>query len=382
MLYQIIVAGCLLGFLVNLILNLRSLKLPSAEDPLPEPAPLISVLIPARDEETNIGKCLASLQQQDYPNYEVLVLDDNSSDDTAAIVSSFAAGDKRIRLIHGQPLAHGWTGKSFACHQLAAQARGSWLLFTDADTIHAPNMLRSVLPMAIKTRASLLSGFPRQLANSWLQRVVTPIWQFIIMSWMPLWALQYGRKPKAGLAIGQFLLFPKEEYWRIGGHRAVRAKILEDVWFGIETTRKGGRHVVVDLSNVVSTNMYPNLGATWKGLARSIYSVIAISPAALVGLIIAAWILYMAPFYTLWNDLFVLESPRPWLHMVVFQVVIIIVMRLICDIRFKNSVLSSFLHPIAISFLFLDVLYAGGLRIIGQGTRWKDRVYEKSSGIE
>ena len=378
MLYQLIVAGCLLGFLANLILNLRSLIVPSHKDSLPEP-PLVSVLVPARNEEANIGKCLESLSRQDYPNYEVIVLDDNSSDSTAAIVSGFAAKDGRIRLIKGEPLPRSWAGKPFACHQLASQAKGSWLLFTDADTIHAPTMLRSVLPAAISLRASMLSGFPRQISNSWAQKVVTPVWQFVIMGWLPLWLVQHGRK--AGLAIGQFLLFQKDEYWRIGGHEAVRARVLEDIWLGIETSRKGGRHVVVDLSNEVSCNMYRDIGATWKGLARSIYSVIAISPPALAALVLAAWVFYIAPFYTLWHELFIFPFPSPWLNVVIFQVGIIIVMRLLCDLHFKSSIIAAILHPVGISFLFLDVLYAGARRLIGPGIPWKDRVYEKGSGV-
>ena len=167
MLYQGIIAICLTVFMVNLILNLRSLhKLGDEKEGLPEPLPLISILIPARDEESDIVPCLESLRRQDYPNYEILVLDDNSSDNTAAVVEQIAAADPRVRLLRGEPLPQGWAGKPFACHQLAAQARGSWLLFTDADTIHDPAMLRSALAYAHNNRLALLSGFPLQHAGS------------------------------------------------------------------------------------------------------------------------------------------------------------------------------------------------------------------------
>jgi chlorobactene glucosyltransferase len=301
MLYQLIIAGCLLGFLINLILNLRSLRAPRSDSRLPEPALLISVLIPARDEEANIAACLESLQKQDYPNFEVLVLDDNSSDNTAAIVRQIAARDDRIRLLSGEPLAEGWAGKPFACYQLAKEARGSWLLFTDADTTHAPHMLRSVLALAFELKPSLLSGFPRQLANSLPEKIASPVWYFVIMSWLPIWWLQRSKRPKPSLAIGQFLFFPREEYWRIGGHKSVKSKLLEDVWLGMEINRHGGRYIAVDLSPVVSCNMYHSLGAMWKGLGRSIYSVAALSPAALAGLIIAGYIFFLAPFYSLCN---------------------------------------------------------------------------------
>ena len=175
MLYEIVVAAGLVSFVLNLILNLRSFKIPHGDSQIPEPAPLVSILIPARDEAANIGACLGSLQKQDYPNFEILVLDDNSSDNTAAIVARLAAQDNRIQLIGGEPLAEGWAGKPFACYQLAKKARGSWLLFVDADTTHAPYMLRSVLALALELKPSLLSGFPRQLVTSLPQKVAIPV---------------------------------------------------------------------------------------------------------------------------------------------------------------------------------------------------------------
>ena len=189
MLYHLIIAAGLVSFLLNLFLNLRSLKRPSEDSHPPHPAPFTSILIPARDEEANIAACLDSLRKQDYPNFEILVLDDNSSDDTVGIVEGIAAKDNRVRLIRGEILPEGWAGKPFACYQLARQARGSWLLFTDADTIHAPHMLRSMLTLALNLKPSMLSGFPRQLAASLPQKVAIPVLYFIIMSWLPLWWL-------------------------------------------------------------------------------------------------------------------------------------------------------------------------------------------------
>ena len=381
MLYQLIIAGCLLSFMLNLILNLRSLRAPRPDSKVPEPAPLISILIPARDEEANIATCLESLQKQDYPNFEILVLDDNSSDNTAAIVRQIAAKDDRIRLLSGESLAEGWAGKPFACHQLAKEARGCWLLFTDADTIHAPHMLRSVLDLALELKPSLLSGFPQQLANSLPEKIATPVWYFVIMSWLPIWWLQRSKQPKPTLAIGQFLLFPREEYWRIGGHRAVKSRILEDVWLGVEVNRHGGRHIAIDLSPVVSCNMYQSLGALWKGLARSIYSVAAISPAALAGLIIAGYLFFLAPFYSLWNELFVVVSPSAWRNVIIFQVALIMVMRWLLDNHFKEPIISTLMHPVGFSFLFLDTLYASSLRVVGAGVHWKKRLYNRKSGV-
>jgi chlorobactene glucosyltransferase len=382
MLYQLIIASGLAVFLINVVLNFKNLVRPDGAASFPAPAPLISVLVPARDEEANIRDCLESLQKQDYPNYEILVLDDNSADGTASIVEGMATGDTRIRLISGEPLPEDWAGKPFACYQLARQAKGDWLLFVDADTTHAPHMLRSTLDVALKSRASMLSGFPRQLAATLPLKIVIPLMYFVILGWLPLWWLQRSRKPRPSLAIGQFLLFPRDEYWRVGGHKVVQSRIAEDVWLGIEVVRHGGRHVAVDLSSVVACNMYRDIGAAWHGLGRSIYSVTAISPLGLFGLMIAAAFFYVGPFYWLWRGIFVIDTTFLWRAVVILQVVVILVMRWLVDNRFKEPAGSVFFHPVGLLFLFLDVLHAGGRYLVGAGVSWKERVYGGESMVK
>ena len=382
MLYHLIIAAGLVGFVLNLFFNFRALKRPRRDSPLPEPAPLVSILIPTRDEEANIEACLKSLQNQDYPNFEILVLDDNSTDNTAGIVERMAAEDDRIRFFVSEPLPEGWVGKSFGCYQLAKKARGSWLLFVDADTIHAPHMLRSVLALAIESKTGLLSGFPRQLASSLPQKIAIPVLYFVIMSWLPIWWLHRSKKPRPSLAIGQFLLFPTEKYWKIGGHQVVKSRILEDVWLGVEMNRHGGRHIAIDLSPVVSCNMYRNLGAMWDGFVRWLYSVAALSRAGLVLLLVAGLAFFLAPFYWLWQELFVVSTPTGWGSIIVFQVVVIFGMRWLVDKRFKEPMLSFILHPIGFSFLVLTGLYAGSRQVVGAGIRWKRRLYSRESAIE
>ena len=382
MLYQVIIAAGLVTFLINLILNLRSLKIPKRTSRVPAGTPMISVMIPARDEAANIRNCLESLQKQDYPNYEILVLDDNSADETSEIVAGIAAQDKRVQLFRGKPLPDDWAGKPHACYQLAQHARGDWFLFVDADTTHAPHMLRSVLSLASKHKTSLLSGFPRQLATSLPQKIAIPVLYFVILSWMPLWWVHRSRKPKPSLAIGQFLLFPREAYWRIGGHEAVKARILEDVWLGVETVRHGGRHLAIDLSSVVSCNMYRNIGAMWEGFIKWTYSVAAMSRLGLFALLAAGYFFFLAPFYWLWNEYITLMAPSVWRNVLLFQVGIILLMRGLIDIRFKEPIISVILHPFGFAFLVASALFAGGKRLVGAGVSWKKRFYGRESTVE
>lgn len=382
MLYQIIVAAGLVVFALNLILNLRALRRPKRDSAIPQPAPLVSVLIPARNEETNIEACVKSLQEQDYPDFEIMVLDDNSRDRTADIVTRMAATDDRIQLLSGDPLPQGWAGKPHACYQLAQKAKGSWLLFVDADTTSAPHMLRSVMALALKLKPSLLSGFPRQLATSLPQKIAIPVLYFIILSWLPLWWLHRSKKPKPSLAIGQFLLFPKEEYWRIGGHRAVKGRILEDVWLGLETTRHGGRHVAIDLSSVFFCDMYHSIKGMSEGVIKWMYSVASLSSAALVGLMVAGYVFYLAPFYWLWHEFFAVDAPTAWRPLIIFQVVVIIGMRLMADNRFREPFISAWLHPIGFLYILLSAVYAAIRQAIGKGVSWKERLYSQGSGVK
>lgn len=382
MLYQILVVAGLALFAMNLVLNLKALRRPRKDSQLPKSAPLVSVLIPARNEEGNIEACLQSLQGQDYPNFEVLVLDDNSRDRTGEIVARIAMQDDRVQLLRGEPLPARWAGKPFACYQLAQKAKGDWLLFVDADTTSAAHMLRSVMALAMELKPSLLSGFPRQLASSLPQRIAIPVLYFIIMSWFPIWWLQRSNKPKPSLAIGQFLLFPREDYWRIGGHQAVKGKILEDVWLGVETTRHGGRHIAIDLSPVFFCDMYHSLKGMSEGVIKWMYSVASLSPAALVGLMVAGYVFFLAPFYWLWHELFMVAAPTDWRPLIISQVIVIIAMRLMVDTRFREPAISAWLHPFGFCYILLSAVYASFMQAIGKGVSWKERVYSQGSGVK
>ena len=162
----------------------------------------------------------------------------------------------------------------------------------------------------------------------------------------------------------------------------MKSRILEDVWLAMEVYRRGGRHISVDLSPVVSCNMYRDIGTMWEGFIRWIYSVTDISPLALVGLLAAAYFFYLAPYYWLWNEFLVVDAPTVWRNVVIFQVAVILIMRWLIDTRFKEPVISAWLHPFGFSFLFASALYAGGRRMVGAGVRWKERLYGGGSTVD
>jgi len=383
MIYQLILGSLLTLVFLNLVMNLYFLKTAQRKSGREDLQEFVSILVPARNEQDNIGRCLQSLTQQTCANLEILVLDDNSTDKTAEVVAGFCRKDKRVRLVTGKPLETGWAGKPFACQQLADQAKGQWLLFVDADTIHAPEMVSSTLKLARLTGAALVSGMPRQLGHSLPQQIAIPVLYFIIMAWLPVWYLQSPKgKPRPCVAIGQFMLFDSAFYRNMGGHGVVKSRIIEDVWLAVETVRRGGKYILADLSQVVSCNMYRNIRDMYHGFIKWMYSVASLSIWALAGLMLAGYLLFFAPFYSLWNQLFVLNTPSPWFLVVVFQVVIILVMRLMVDIRFKEPLVSSLLHPFGFIFLFATCISAVIKIIMGNGVVWKERIYDHNSRIK
>ncbi len=376
MLYQQVVAILLAVLLLNLLLNLRSLRKAKPAVDLPDPAPLISVLIPARNEEANIESCLESLRRQDYPHFEILVLDDTSTDSTAEIVAGVAAEDSRVRLLRGDPLPDGWAGKPFACHQLAQEARGSWLLFTDADTVHAPSVLRYVLCTAIGSHVALISGFPHQRTTSIWQKMALPIlFYFMLLWWMPLWWLQRSERALPSVAIGQFMFFSAREYRSIGGHEAVKSRIVEDVWLGRETARHNYRQLTLDLSQLVSCQMYREFGPMWDGIARWLYTVASLSVFGLIVLMAVVVLLLLAPFLWLAHGLLLAQPAFSWQMVVGIQVAILLFGRFLVGRRFSQPKSSVILHPIGIGFLLAVGLFAIYQYLTRAGIRWKGRVY-------
>lgn len=381
MIYQIIVAVVLVGFTVNMYLNLRYIKRPLTKKSLPENPPLVSILIPARNEALNIKRCLESLIKQDYPNFEILVIDDNSSDNTYEIIRRMSEKDSRIRVFHGESLPEDWAGKPYACYQLACRAGGEWLLFVDADTIHSPDMLRGIINLALQEKPALLSGFPRQIVSTESNRIAIPVLYFILWGWIPMWWIHRDARLRPSLAIGQFLLFPHDAYWRMDGHKAVQNRILEDVWLGVEVTRAGGRHIAIDLSEVTSCHMYRNLASMTEGFVRWIYSVASLSPMLVVALMTLAIILYVAPLFWFWRGISQ-GYAFLWLGIVGIQIIFGYTMRYFLDTRFKASLVSVILYPLGITFLLLICFRVFWQQITGVGVQWKNRLYHKESCIK
>jgi chlorobactene glucosyltransferase len=258
----------------------RRLPRVSTCEPPPDAA-LASILVPARNEESNIAGCLESLLAQLYPRLEVIAVDDNSTDRTGEIIAEISGRDPRLLFTKAPPTPPGWTGKNHALDRGVRAARGEWLLFTDADTRHRPLALASAVAHASRRGLDLLSLVPRVIAPSLWERILQPPAMGYLARWFPPDRINDPGDPLA-FANGQFLLLRRSAYERLGGHAAVRGAFLEDVAFARAAKRSGLRMECALGKNLVSVRMYDTLARYLRGWHRIYLHSVDRRPAALL----------------------------------------------------------------------------------------------------
>ncbi len=257
--------------------------------------PFVSVLVPARNEERNIEACVTSLLGQRYPRFEVLVLDDDSTDETPVILSRLEQSCRRLRVLRGQPLPDDWLGKHWACHQLALAAQGDLLLFVDADTRHHPLMLREAVAAQAREESDLLTGLPHEETVTLGERLVIPIIGWAVLALLPLGLAHRLKSALLSMGIGQFMLFRRAAFWAVGGFVAVRQDPVDDMALARRTKRNGLCWRFLDLSGRVSCRMYQGFKGAADGLGKSVFPALGRRLAVLAGLfVLLAW-MYLAP---------------------------------------------------------------------------------------
>jgi Glycosyltransferase like family 2 len=243
----------------------------------------VSVLIPARDEARRIGACLASISGP----YEVIVLDDGSSDDTATIAAAHGA-----RVITGAALPSGWLGKPHACAQLAAAASGDVLVFVDADVRLRPGGIDAAVAQLDDGGFDLVAPHPLQCVDTMAERLVQPLLQWSVLSFLPLRVAERSRRPSLCAANGQFLVVRRAAYERAGGHEP--QAVLDDLALARAIKRVGGRVTVVDGTHLAACRMYAGWTEVRDGYAKSLWSAFG-SPAGSAAVVAAMALAYLVP---------------------------------------------------------------------------------------
>jgi chlorobactene glucosyltransferase len=377
--YQSAVLGviALMGVIAAInVLTIRSL----GHDALPADLPFVSVLIPARNEATSIGACLDGLTRQEYPHYEVIVLDDNSDDETGSIVRLWSNVDARIRLAQGSPLPPGWVGKNYACQQLARAAQGDVLLFVDADTTHGPGSISGGVAALERSGAGLVTVIPRQVLGTFWERTILPMLHFVTFCFLPLAAVHRLRNPRFAMANGQYLMFRKSAYRAIGGHASVKDVMVEDVWLSRRIKETGFSLRIMDGGSHVACRMYRSLEEIWRGFSKNLFAGFKFSVPAIAAVMLFNTLTSIVPYFSL-LALLAGFLPPYLLPAVAAQVAMLVAIRTMLALRFRLGVLSGLLHPLGMAMVAGIAVNSVRWILFAGGTRWKGREYSYSKHI-
>ena len=373
----------------------------------------LSVLIPARNEETNIRATLAAVLANHGAEFEVIVLDDHSTDGTASIVSEFATRDPRVRLESAPPLPAGWCGKQHACHVLARLARHPLLVFIDADVRLAPDALArmsgfmerasvldcgSTLPLSDASQSArglaqsktsrsssplvnrkspivnciaLASGVPRQELGTFSERLLLPLIHFVLLGFLPMHAMRRTRWSSMSAGCGQLFIARREAYEQCGGHSMLRDSLHDGIKLPRVFRQAGFKTDLFDATDLATCRMYQTNGETWRGLGKNATeglaapgTILPMTSLLLGGQVLPLVLLACAP----------LLSPAGLVFAAV-ATALAYLPRFVAAALFRQSLGSALLHPFGVLALLAIQWHALARHILGRPAEWKGRSY-------
>ncbi len=327
--------------LINVIFN-QTLRVTKLQDDYP----FVSVLVPIRNEEQNIPKLLNSLSMQDYHNFEIIILDDDSNDTSYQVASSFRNKINNLQIIRGAKLPNKWLGKNWACHQLSENAKGEILIFIDADVILHPSAISTLIGYLRKFKLDALSVFPTQIMHSLGEKLVVPMMNWILLSLLPLVLVRKSKFKSLTAANGQILMFKKEVYQKIGGHTKVFNQPVEDMELAKLVKTTGHQFGTFLGGELVKCNMYKGFIDSIQGYSKNFYNGFKLNWLLFILFILVLGLSNIIPFVLVFsNFLFMLP-----IFFIIFN-------RIIVSYLSKQNIISNILlHiPQFIVFLFLAI---------------------------
>ena len=334
---------------------------------VPAPAaghPAISVLIPARNEEANIGAACAAVLASTGAEVELVVLDDASTDRTPAILAAIA--DPRLRVASAPKLPPGWSGKQHACHVLGGLARHELIVFVDADVRLAPDALsRMAGYMQRHPAAGLASGFPRQVTETWSEQLLLPLIHFLLLGFLPMAAMERSASPGLGAGCGQLFIARRDAYVQAGGHAAIRASLHDGLMLPRAFRQAGLMTGLFDASPFATCRMYVNAAQVWEGLCKNATEGMA-KPRAL-----PVWTAILFGGQVLPAVLMLVHPSVP----AGLALAASLGLRLALAARFRQPWLAAVLHPLGVVAL-LVVQWSSLVRAArGRPATWRGRAY-------
>ena len=335
---------------------------------------LVSVIVPARNEERNIGKCIEGILRQNYKNIELIVSDDESTDNTSLIVENYKNKDKRIKLLRINFLPKGWTGKNYACYKGFEFSKGKYLLFTDADTFFiSERTIEYAISKMKEKNLSLLSLIPKIETLTFWEKVFMPLWSFAFITFFPLKLYYISKNKMASFALGPFLMFDRNFYEKIGGHKEIKDEIVDDLYLARITKENGGKIALLDGKDFVKVRFYENYEEMKKGTVKSIFGAFSYSYKYLFLFLLISFIIFLLPFINFLIG--ILISSSTLLKISFLEISIIYLLKFISDSYNSHDLKYTLLFPfsllLGIYFCFLSIKEA----FFKEGYVWKERFY-------
>jgi len=344
-------------------------------------APLVSILVPARNEEHRVLEaCIRSILAQDYGNFEVIAVDDRSTDQTGAILERLAKRDDRLRVIEGEELPGGWLGKPYAMQQAMNYARGEWILATDADMIFEPSALRTALDHALDNNGDALTLIPLFEAVSFWERVMIPTWEWVFLMFAIFYRIDDPKSDRA-VGLGGFFLMRRTVLDRVGGYEALKDEVMEDARLAERIKRSGAGFLVEPAPALIRTRMYKTFREMWECSTKNWFSGVNFSfPFAMLCVVSMYLVAVVPPLIALaalvaiasGTDLSALLVPATLSWLLQMLVMAIIIRRSEVSVAYALTV------PLGLGLLYA-MLFDSSVRItMGTGVTWKGRkIYER-----
>jgi glycosyltransferase involved in cell wall biosynthesis len=369
--FAITIMLCALAPAVLFCVNLRQYRPPQPTD---TPQPTVSVLIPARDEEAGIVAALTAALTSTGLSFEVVVMDDCSTDETVSRVESVATLDSRVRLEHAPPLPVDWNGKQHACWALAHAAKGELLCFVDADVRLQPQALARMASYLLQNDVALVSGFPHEITVTWMEWLLLPLIHFVLLGFLPITRMRKGTDPAFAAGCGQFMMLRRDAYFATGGHSAIRRTMHDGLMLPKLLRQNGYRTDLADITALATCRMYNSARQVWHGLAKNATEGLA-APVRIVPISFLLILGQVMPFaLAVWLWLRGHNSTA-----VVAYVLVAVagawLPRVLAVRWFKQKWFSALIHPVGILLLLMVQWYALGRKLSGSAVSWKERSY-------
>ncbi|MFC3560656.1 glycosyltransferase [Pedobacter jamesrossensis] len=322
----------------------------------------VSILIPARDEEENIIQLLKSIKEQDYANYEVIILDDGSVDNTFNVVDGFAKENPRFKVVKGAELPKGWLGKNFACHQLSEMATGKYLLFVDADETIKKGLINSLIFRVEINGISLLSLFTNQEMVTLGEKLTVPLMHFILLNLLPLRLVRFSKNPAFAAASGQCMFFNAANYHANKWHERVKEQVIEDVEIIKLLKQEGFKTEALLANGLIYCRMYKNLNESISGFSKNLLAGFGNN---IIILLLYQLLVIIGPLILILNFN---------VSLLVLPLTLIVLSRLMISLLSgQNVILNLVLHPLQMLFFLLISIISIKNHLFKKGT-WKGRL--------